>query len=265
MSIRETVASRDLLWNLTLRELRTRYRRSVLGWTWSMLNPLATMAVYSVVFIYIFGAPRPVGDPSGLTNYPLYLMAGLLPWNFFAITVGISMDSIIANAGLVKKVYFPREILIVSTGLSMIVSLGIEMSLLMVVFLIAGNMVLPWLVPLVAVLALLAVFTLGLGLALAALNVFYRDIRYLWGIVNQIWFYLTPIIWSTQNDVPEWLEAAASWQPMGSYVVAIHNLVYDLRWPSALRWVHMIVCAAVMLAVGQWIFARREPRFAEEM
>ncbi len=107
MSLRETVSSPQLLWNLTLRELRTRYRRSALGWTWSMLNPLASMIIYTIVFVGVFKAKPPTGVPSGLKNFPLYLLCGLLPWTFFANSVTTSMVTLIGSGGLLKKVWFP--------------------------------------------------------------------------------------------------------------------------------------------------------------
>jgi ABC-type polysaccharide/polyol phosphate export permease len=264
MSLTETLSNRELLWNLTLRELRTRYRRSVLGWAWSMINPLATMVIFTIVFSQVFRAPEPVGEPSGLEAFPLYLLCGLLPWNFFSVSVGASMGGLAANAGLVKKVWFPREVLVVSTTLSLVVSLGIELGVLSVALIIAGNMVIPWLVPLTAVVALLVVFTVGMALIFSALNVFYRDVGYLWTILAQAWFYLTPIVYPIEI-VPDWLRQIVSAQPMGGFVVAFHNLLYDLRWPSAGRWLHLVLCATVALAFGQWVFARMSPRFAEEL
>jgi ABC-type polysaccharide/polyol phosphate export permease len=264
MSLAETLTNRELLRNLTLRELRTRYRRSVLGWAWSLINPLATMVIFTIVFSQVFRAPEPIGEPSGLESFPLYLLCGLLPWSFFSVSVGASMGSLAANSGLVKKVWFPREVLVVSTTFSLVVSLAIELGVLCVALLIAGNMVVPWLVPLAILVALLTTFTIGLALIFSALNVFYRDVGYLWTILAQAWFYLTPIVYPIEL-APDWLRSIVSAQPMGGFVVAFHNLLYDLRWPSAARWAHLVVCAAGALALGQWVFARMSPRFAEEL
>ena len=99
--LRDIASSRNLLWNLTLRELRSKYRRSVLGWSWSMLNPLAQMAIYTFVFGVLFGAKAPVGDPSGITTYGLYLLTGLIPWGFFSLVCGVGLQSIL-NRPLAK-------------------------------------------------------------------------------------------------------------------------------------------------------------------
>ena len=264
MSLHETFVRRELLWNLTLRELRTRYRKSLLGWTWSLLNPLSTMIIFTIVFKEIFAQPDIVGSPSGLKTYPLYLLSGLLPWTFFTTTVSVSMGAVLGGSSLIRRVAFPHESLVVSSALSLGVSLAIEMSVLSVALLIAGSMVLPWLAPLVLVLALLMIFSVGIGLVLSALNVFFRDVGYLWSILTQAWFYMTPIVYAL-TTVPGWLAKIAGYQPMGCFVVVIHNLVFDLRWPQPARWIYLIVVSFTSLAFGQWVFKRYSPRFAEEM
>ena len=146
--------SRELLWNLTLRELRTKYRRSFLGWAWSMLNPLSQILIYGFVFGTLFNATAPVGDPSGLDNFALYLLCGLLPWNFFGLITSLGLGAISVNSGLVRRVAFPREVLVFSNVLHACVQFSIEMALLLIVMLIAGSPFLPWL-PLVIITSIL--------------------------------------------------------------------------------------------------------------
>ena len=143
--VKRLLGAHELLWNLTLRELRTKYRKSVLGWTWSMLNPLATVAIYSFVFGVLFRAEPPVGENSGIKVFALYLLCGILPWNFFILVTGTGMQSMLANAGLVKKVAFPREVLVFANSLHGIVQFSIEMGLLTIALLVAGSIFLPWL------------------------------------------------------------------------------------------------------------------------
>ena len=104
--------SQNLLWNLTLRELRSKYRRSLLGWAWSMLNPLSSMLIYWFVFGVVFGATAPIGDPSGIEIYALYLLSGILPWGFFSLVTNLGLSSLLGNSGLVKKVYLAWETLV---------------------------------------------------------------------------------------------------------------------------------------------------------
>src|SRR3954451_9980350 len=144
MSLAEVVASRELLWNLTLRELRTKYRRSFLGWTWSLLNPLATVAIFGYVFGTLFGATAPLGDPSGVDNFALYMLCALLAWNFFAAVTNGGLGALLGNAALVRKVAFPRETLVLAYMLQALVQFAIEMALLTVVLLIFGSPLLPY-------------------------------------------------------------------------------------------------------------------------
>src|SRR3954451_15687852 len=108
----ELRGSGDLLVNLTQRELRSKYKRSVLGWGWSLLNPLASMVIFTVVFAVLLKQKPDVGNPSGLKLFPLFLLCGLLPWNFLANSMNGGMSTLVGNANLVKKVYFPREVLV---------------------------------------------------------------------------------------------------------------------------------------------------------
>src|SRR4051812_43700463 len=129
MSLRTAAAHRNLLYLLSLKELRTRYKKSVLGWAWSLLNPLSQMAIFTVVFIYVFKASPLPGDPSGLTNFPLYFLSGILPFNFFTISASTSIGNVQGGASLIKKVRFPNEHLVFSVVVAQFVTLMIELSL----------------------------------------------------------------------------------------------------------------------------------------
>jgi ABC-2 type transport system permease protein len=269
-SASELFARRELLWNLTLRELRGRYKRSVLGWGWSLLNPIAFMLVYTFAFSVILDANPDPGDPSGLSSYAFYLLCGLLPWSFFNISVTTAMTSVVANGALVRKVAFPREHLVISTIAAGLFTLAVEVTVLSIALLVAGNMVLPWL-PLVVVTSLLvAVFATGFGLALAALNVYFRDMSYLWGIAVQAWFFSTPIVYPIViaerqlADHPNLLRIYND-LPMAVIVRIYRHLLYDLRMPRLLDFGLLAAYAAVALLIGWWIFDRLEGRFAEEL
>jgi ABC-type polysaccharide/polyol phosphate export permease len=266
MSLRSAMAHRNLLYLLTLKELRTRYKKSVLGWAWSMFNPLSQMIIFSIIFLKVFKAVPPVGDPSGLKNFPLYFLSGVLPFNFFSLTIGASIGNVQGGSGLIKKVQFPHEHLVFSIVAAQFVTLMIEVSLLTAAMLLAGNMVLPWLPVLLAILLLLAVFTTGLALVLSAANVFFHDVNYLWGILSQLLFYATPVIYNPANtDLPRVLKAVANYGPTGSFITAIHQVMYDLRMPGPIRWLQLIVMSFASLGIGVWVFNRLSPRFAEEM
>ena len=273
MKLSELSSSRELMVNLTLRELRGKYKRSVLGWSWSLLNPLATMVIFTIVFKFFFKMDTDPGDPSGLDVFAIFLVVGLLPWNFLANGMNGSMDALVGNANLIKKVYFPREVLVGANVASWVVSLLIEMAVLAIVLLIAGNFVLPWLLPVLAIVAIQTVFVLGLGLGLSVLNVYFRDVQHLIGILLQLWFYSTPIVYPrklvpAKAHVLGWevpLRTLYDLNPMVRFVEAYRNCLYDLRLPSLGTWACIVGAAAVALAGGLLAFRRLEPKLAEEL
>jgi ABC-type polysaccharide/polyol phosphate export permease len=270
MSLRKAMAHRNLLYLLSLKELRTRYKKSVLGWAWSLLNPLSQMLIYTVVFTYVFFASPLAGDPSGLKNFPLYFLCGLLPWNFFSITTSVAMGNVQGGAGLIKKVSFPHEHLVFAVVVAQFVTLLIETLILVVAMFIAGQNILVWLPVLILLYLLWAVFTTGVSLALSAFNVFFHDVQYLWGIVSQVLFYATPVIYFTQTlpdhlAVGRILKTIATLGPTGAYITAFHNVLYDGRFLSSGKIAYLGLLAVASFAIGTWIFNKLSPRFAEEM
>lgn len=266
--VKRVATSHELLWNLTLRELRTKYRKSLLGWAWSMLNPLATVAIYSFVFGHLFRAQAPVGDPSGLEIFALYLLCGLLPWNFFLLVTNTGMNSMLVNAALVRKVFFPREVLVFANSLHGIVQFSIEMGLLTVALLISGSIFLPWIPVVLVQMSLLALFASGLALALASANVYFRDLGYLWQIFTQVWFFATPIVYTPallEGRVPDWIRIVMDLNPMAIYVEGFRRSMYDGRFPG---WANLGACAlvaALSMVIGWTIFTKLSRRFAEEL
>jgi ABC-type polysaccharide/polyol phosphate export permease len=260
--------SRDLLVNLTLRELRGKYKRSVLGWSWSLLNPLATMVIFSLVFGRLLKI-EPPKSPGGLKNYPAFLLCGLLAWNFLSNTMNGSMVALLGNAGLIKKVYFPREILVFATVLALDWSFLIEVGLLLVFLLILGNMVLPWIPAVLVAMLLLTVFATGVGLILSVLNVYFRDLQYLVGIGLQLWFYATPIIYPISkvqdSSLPDWAQTLYKTNPMVGFVDIFRDLLYNLQFPDWWQVLYVGVWSVGILFVGLAVFRKFEPRLAEEL
>lgn len=266
----EIAAARELYINLTLRELRSKYKRSVLGWAWSMLNPLATMAIFSVVFRFFLRIEVEVGDPSGLRIFAFFLLCGLLPFNFLSAGLTGGLGSLVGNANLVKKVYFPREVLVGAIVSSFVVSFLIELAVLSVALLFVGNMVLTWLPIVIVVVALQALFVLGLALLFSVCSVYFRDLEYLTTIGLQIWFYLTPIIYPISlvrdafEDRPTLL-TLYELNPMTRFVAVYRDLLYHLRLPDVWDMLFLSVAAALSMAVGLTVFSRLEARLAEEL
>jgi len=264
----ELTRSRELFWNLAMRELRTRYKRSVLGWAWSMLNPLATTVIYSFFFVTLLSTEAPVGHPSGLDSYGLFIICALLPWNFMAIGVGTSMGTVIGNGALVKKVAFPREHLVLANVMASLVTLLIELSVLAVVMVFFGHLVLLQIPGVLLAIVLLTGFVTGLSLLLSAANVFFRDLAHLWGIVVQIWFFLTPIVYPP-SLVKEKLSDTAfkiyAHTPMTINTTLFRTLLYDGRYPSIVQYGYLAFWSALSLWIGWRVFKRLAPRFPEEL
>jgi ABC-type polysaccharide/polyol phosphate export permease len=267
----EIVASRELITNLTLRELRSRYKRSVLGWAWSMLNPLSTVVIYTIVFKYFFKAEGPKGDPSGLRNFSIYLFVGLTSWNFFSASINGAMAALVGNAGLIKKVYFPREGLVFATVAANVVSFLIELAVAGVILLLLGNNIVPWIPVVLLLVALEVIFVVGLGLMLAVANAYFRDVQYLVGsILLQVLFYLSPIVYpitavyeATADKL--WLRRVYTANPTVQFIEAFHRVLYDLRWPTFANFAYLTIVALVSLAIGLAMFHRFEGNLAEEL
>lgn len=264
----DIVRSRNLLWNLTLRQLRAKYRRSLLGWGWSMLNPLSQMVIYSVVFGSIFGVKAQIGDPSGIDTYGLYLLSGILPWGFINLISGLGIQALTGNSALVTKVKFARETLVFSEVLFSLVQFSIEMSLLCIVLLFFGSPLVPWLPMVVLLMILLAIFSSGLALVLSIGAVFFRDLKYLWTIVIQIWFFSTPVIYDparVEEKISGFWYSIYHWNPSTAFVRSFRHVTYDGRGPELFDLVVLIVVSFASLAIGLAVFGRFSRRIAEEL
>lgn len=272
-TLTELSSARELMVNLTLRELRGKYKRSVLGWAWSLLNPLVTMAIFTVVFLVFIGLEVPLGQPSGLQVFAFFLLCGLLPWNFLSNSVNGGMIALLGNAALIKKVYFPREVLVAANVASWLVSLVIELTVFAVALLVVGNMVLPWIPAVLVLVALQSVFVVGIALLLSVLNVYFRDVQHLMGILLQVWFYSTPIVYPL-STVPVTREVFGlvvpvrsiyELNPMVRFVEAYRDLLYDLRLPPLSDLAYLVVASVLTLVVALVVFNRLEPKLAEEL
>jgi lipopolysaccharide transport system permease protein len=262
----------DLLINLTMRDLRSKYKRSALGWTWSVLNPLVAVVVYSAVFSVFLRIQPSTGDPSGLRSYAVFLLVTLLPWQFHVTSLTEATRSITANGPLITKIWFPRWVLPTSAVLARFLTLLVEMAvLLLLIAAIEGHMAFAWIPVVLILMALQLLFTVGLALMVSAANVYFRDIQHFLGVALAPWMFLTPILYPL-NMVPadrEFLgigyRTLYQLNPMVSWAKAYRNVLYDLRLPSAERWLALVTVTGVVLVVGFWIFHRLEPRMAEEV
>ena len=273
--LRDIWESRELLQNLTNREVRGKYRRTALGQLWSLANPIAAILIYTFIFSFIFRLPAQVGDPSGIDNYALWLVCGLLPWLFFNRVLTVGTESLVANAGLIQKVYFPRIVLPLSLANATFFTWLLEMGVLVVALSLLGSFVLPWL-PLVALFMIVfAIFAVGLSMIFSIINVYFRDLSYLLTIVLQFWFYLTPVLYpvelvATQSDTlggllgtPITLLDIYSLNPVEGFVEIFRNLLYDNRVPDLGTVLVALAWTVSAFGVGAWMYSRKEKMLAE--
>jgi ABC-2 type transport system permease protein len=267
--VKELFATRELLANLTMREVKGQYRRTFLGQLWSLINPLATTLVYTIVFLFLLRFEPPPGDPSGVEGYPLWLMCGMLPWSFFTRVVNGGLTSVVSNAGLIKKVYFPRMHLPLAVMASTAVTWSLEMAVLAIVMMFFGSMPLPFIPVVLLFMALLCMFSVGLAMMLAIVNVHFRDTQHFMGIILQMWMFLTPIIYPL-SFVEQRAEQLGSWvldiyrlNPMERFVAVFRNLLYDNRLPAWDDTLYCLGAGVIVFLLGYWIFSRNEKRLAE--
>jgi ABC-2 type transport system permease protein len=271
----EIWGSRELLQNLTNREVRGKYRRTALGQLWSLANPIAAIVIYTFIFSFIFRLPAQVGDPSGLNNYALWLVCGLLPWLFFNRVLALGTDSLVSNAGLIQKVYFPRIVLPLALTNATFFTWALEMGVLVLALSLLGAFVLPWIPLVVVFMVVFAVFSVGLGMIFSIINVYFRDLAYLLTIVLQFWFYLTPILYPielvvTQSEqlgsllgTPLTLLDVYSLNPVQGFIEIFRNLLYDNRMPELATVVVALGWAIVAFVAGAWMYAKKEKQLAE--
>lgn len=243
-----------LIRNLVSRDLRLRYKGTVLGFLWSLANPLLMLAVYTLAFNYILDVP--------IENFPLFFFIGYLVWSFLVSTLNASVTCIVSNGALLNKVRFPRSVLPLAILLSNAVQFLLSTLCLTPVLYWVG-MPLRWPLLLFPPLFLtLAVFVLGLAYFVAVSHTYYRDTLHLLEFGLALWFWLTPIVY-TLDLVPA---AARQWfllNPMTTYVGAFRDIAFHGSWPSALTLAIMTACSVASLAFGGYLFERYSGKFAE--
>jgi ABC-2 type transport system permease protein len=248
----ESYRYRELVWALTVKELKVRYKRSVLGFLWALLNPALMMVVLTLVFSTIMKFPIP--------HYSIFLLSVLLPWTFFSQSMSYAVDSIVANGELIKKVAVPKIVFPLAAVMSNIVNLGLSLIPLAILVPLMGHpFYKTWLFLPVPMLALI-IFTAGLTFFFATANVYYRDVAHIVQIVLSAWFYFTPIIYAI-----DFIPAKHQWlfklNPI-IYVINGFRLVvyYGMlpKWPSV---VMSFICAFLSLAIGFRVFRKFENDF----
>jgi lipopolysaccharide transport system permease protein len=248
---------RELLKNLVVKDLKLKYRGSVFGFLWSMVNPLLMIIVYTVAFTYILRAPS--------EGFVFKLILGVLAWTFFANAAAMSTGAIVDNAGLLKSVFFPRAILPIASVLFNLAQYALTMAVFLPVMFLwyhvpisAPMMLFP------VFLALQVLFTIGIALMLATSTAFFRDVRHLLEVGLSVMFWTTPIVYEL-GQVPERLRLLILMSPMSPFVVAYQRLFYYRQWPEPTLWLVAGLYAAGAFIIGATLILAFQDRFAEQI
>lgn len=256
-TFRGLVQYRHLLRNLVLKDLKLKYRGSVFGFLWSLVNPFLMIAVYTIAFTYILRMRS--------EGFVFYLMLGILSWTFFSNSLAMSTGAIADNGGLVKSVVFPRAILPAAVVLFNLAQYLLTAVVFLPVMLLWYHV--PLAVPMIlfpVFVVLQVLFTVGLALILATGTAFFRDVRHLVEVGLAVLFWTTPIVYELVQ-VPARLRLLILLSPLSPFVTAYHQIFYYRSWPDALTWAIAVAYAVGALALGLWLIVRYEDRFAERV
>lgn len=256
--LRDLYRYRDLLWMWTVREIKVRYTQSVLGAAWAILQPLSLMLIFNAVFSYVVRVPTE-GIP-----YPIFSYCALLPWTFFAASAAVAVPSLVQNMHLVAKIYFPREILPIASVAAGLLDFLIAAQVLAIMLLFYRIPLHRTLVFAPVILLVQILLTLGVVLFASAVNVFYRDIRFVVPLAVQLWMYVTPVIYPV-TLIPEGFRELYMLNPMAGLIESYRDIVVRGAWPN---WNHLGLAAAISVAAfvaGYSYFKRVEWQFADLM
>ncbi len=246
----------ELTQELAMREIKQRYKQSVLGYAWVILNPFFQMLVMSFVFSK-FVPSNGIGVP-----YAVFLFTALLPWTFFSNSLTSAVNALVGNAGLLTKVYFPREIFVISTLIAKLIDFVLAITVfigLMLWFHISITWTVFWVIP---ILLIQILFTYGLSLILASANLFYRDIQYLMGLVILMWFYLTPVLYPVET-FPDKYRWVFQLNPMAVIVNAYREVILSQGNPNLVSLSIALVLSVVLTLLGYLMFKKLEGTFAD--
>lgn len=256
--LREVLTYRDLIWNLVLRDLKARYKSSVLGYLWSLVNPLLMMSVFTILFKFLL--------KSDIPSFPVFIIVALLPWNYCASSVSGAVTSITGQSSLIKKVYFPREVIPIALVLANLINFLLALPAMIAIMLLLNAHFQPVALLFPLIVLVQTIFVLGLALFLSCLNVFFRDTQVIMEVFLTAWFFLTPVFYRLSDIVDERLARLVRWlNPMASLVDFYRDIFYLGGLPGWDAIARTLVTALLVLLGGYLFFLRLSPRFGEEI
>jgi len=259
-NLRRLVRYRSLILSLVARELKARYRGSVLGFFWSFINPLLLLAIYSFIFLKILP-----NTEEALKPFPLFMACGILPWTWFSASLTEASGSLIAGGNLIKKVLFPAEVLplvsVLANMVHFLLALPVVLILMVAFHRVPDPLGLLWLP---GVMLVQLVFTSGLALALAALTVHFRDIRDILANVLMLWFFVTPIIYWYQQQAVQNYKAFFDVNPFSHLAISYQEILFFAGPFGQWKWMIALSFASIgLFLAGYWLFDRLRDSFAE--
>lgn len=256
--LREVFRYRELVRNLVIRDLKVRYKSSFLGFIWSLLNPLLMMGVFTLVFTVMM-------PNRSIQYFPVFILCALLPWNWFSAAVMGSIGSIVGNANLIKKVYFPREILPASIVLSNLVNFLLALIVLFGMVLVYRVPLSPTMLLLPVIVLMQVILLLGLAFFLSAVNVFFRDTEVIMEVLILAWFFLTPIFYDIKDLFPTYERILYIVNPMASLISSYRLILLWGSMPDLFFLLRTLATSLVVLVAGYLFFARQSHLFGEEL
>lgn len=256
-ALKELWAYRQMVFSLVRKDLRGRYKGSVLGFLWTFINPLLQLVVYTLVFSVIM--------KNNIDKYYIYLFVVLVPWIFFSTSVTAGSSSVLDSKDMVKKIYFPREVMPIACVTSNFVNMLLSFVVIFGVLIFTG-----WGINPVALLCLPVImvveYVLAMGIALlaSALTVYLRDLEYVLGIITMAWMYLTPVMYGP-DQVPPQYEQLWQLNPMTPIAIAYRDILYYKQVPEFGTLLHAFIVGVLMLVVGYIVFRKLQKGFAEEL
>lgn len=256
-AIKELYAYREMIVGLVRRDLRGRYKGSVLGFLWTFVNPLLQLVVYTMVFSVIM--------KNGIEKYYIYLFVGLVPWIFFSTSVTGGANSILSSKDMVKKIYFPREVLPISVVTSGFINMLFCFIVIFAALFISGIGVNPVALLFLPIIMIVEYFlALGFALLSSALTVYFRDLEYILGIITMAWMYLTPVMYP-ETMVPENLLWILKVNPMTSVIMAYRDILYYKQILQLETLLQALIVGIVFCILGHFVFCKLQKGFVEEM
>ena len=243
-----------LLKQLVKRDFKTKYKRSFLGIIWSFLHPLLMMGTQYLVFSTLFGNDN-------IKCYPVYLLIGVIMFNFATESANTGLVSITSNANLINKVYVPKYIYTISKVISALINFALSLIPLIIIMLCLQIWPSPYHILIIFDFFLLYIFVLGLAMLLASIMVFFRDMQFIWGVVSLAWMYATPIFYSINNFKDRKIGIIIKCNPMYHYLTAARTILIDCTSPDLFTYLWCIICSVGMFAIGAIVFKKTQDKF----